>query len=81
MLVYRVDPGHRGNGYATEAAEAPVTFAIERGKASLIRAQTLPAENASKRVLNKCDFRHLGQVLDPGDGWVWRRERQKEEAG
>ena len=34
--------------------------------------------NASTRVLTKCGFRHVGEVMDPEDGLVWRWEKHKE---
>jgi|SRR6267378_2525891 len=38
-------------------------------------AHTLPLSNPSTRVLQKCGFRHIGAVVDPEDGPVWRWER------
>ena len=35
--------------------------------------------NASTRVLTKCGFRHIGQVIDPEDGPVWRWERHRDQ--
>jgi RimJ/RimL family protein N-acetyltransferase len=34
-------------------------------------------ENASARVLTKCGFRRVGEIVDPEDGLVWRWERAK----
>jgi RimJ/RimL family protein N-acetyltransferase len=31
--------------------------------------------NASARVLAKCGFRRVGEVIDPEDGLVWRWEK------
>lgn len=39
------------------------------------RAHTLPERNASTRVLEKCGFTLVGEVVDPDDGVVWRWER------
>ena len=39
------------------------------------RAHTLPTPNASTRVLAKCCFQYIGEVIDPEDGLVWRWER------
>jgi ribosomal-protein-alanine N-acetyltransferase len=41
----------------------------------LVRAHTLPEPNASTRVLQKCGFVHVGEVMDPEDGRVWRWQR------
>jgi ribosomal-protein-alanine N-acetyltransferase len=41
----------------------------------VVRAHTLPNPNASTRVLTKCGFHRVGEVIDPEDGLVWRWER------
>jgi RimJ/RimL family protein N-acetyltransferase len=74
-LAYGVDAAHRGKGYATEATHALVGFAFDSGRVSAVRAHTLPEANASTRVLSKCGFRYIGEVIDPDDGLVWRWER------
>jgi hypothetical protein len=43
--------------------------------ARTVRAHTLPERNASVRILEKLGFAHLGQIVDPEDGPVWRWER------
>jgi RimJ/RimL family protein N-acetyltransferase len=74
-LAYGVAKEFRGRGYATEAAAALVQFAADSGAVSVVRAHTLVGPNASTRVLQKCGFRLLGEVIDPEDGPVWRWER------
>lgn len=74
-IAYGIVPGFEGKGYATEAAAALVQFASVREGVRRIRAHTLPAANASTRVLEKCGFRHTEAVQDPVDGLVWRWER------
>jgi RimJ/RimL family protein N-acetyltransferase len=74
-IAYGVDPTHRGRGYATEAARALVTFAFDSGLVHLIRAHTKLGNTASERVLAKCGFERIGEVIDPEDGLVWRWER------
>ena len=73
-IAYGVGPTHQGKGYATEAAAALVTMAFASGRVRLVCAHTLPVPNASTRVLTKCGFRHVGAVMDPDDGLVWRWE-------
>ena len=73
-IAYGIAPSYEGHGYATEAAAALVAFAFDQG-ARLVRAHTLPVANASTRVLRKCGFYHVGPVIDPDDGPVWRWER------
>ena len=74
-IAYGIAPGYQGRGLATEAAGALVAFALERVDVTSIRAHTLPENNASARVLAKSGFHHLGEVVDPEDGLVWRWER------
>jgi RimJ/RimL family protein N-acetyltransferase len=74
-IAYGIVPSFEGRGYATEAAAALVDFAFASGPVRMVRAHTLPQPNASTRVLLKCGFRHVGKVVDPDDGPVWRWER------
>jgi RimJ/RimL family protein N-acetyltransferase len=79
-IAYSVVPDYQGKGYATEAAQALVAFAFSSGRVRVVRAHTLPESNASTRVLSKCGFRHIGEVIDPEDGLVWRWEKHNEAA-
>lgn len=79
-IAYGIDPDFQGNGYATEAAQALISYAFSHSEVSVVLAHTLPQANASTRVLTKCGFRKVGQVVDPNDGPVWRWERQRETA-
>lgn len=74
-IAYGVVPPYQGRGYATEAAAALVQFASRSGAVRLIRAHTRPEPNASTRVLEKCGFRRMAELVDPEDGLVWRWER------
>jgi RimJ/RimL family protein N-acetyltransferase len=74
-IAYGVASEHQGKGYATEAAEALASYAFGHGPVRLVRAHTLPEPNASTRVLTKCGFQRVGEVIDPDDGLVWRWER------
>jgi RimJ/RimL family protein N-acetyltransferase len=79
-IAYGIVPGYQGRGYATEVAAALVAFALDTGKVRLIRAHTAPTPNASTRVLAKCGFQHIGEVVDPEDGLIWRWERDGQPA-
>ncbi len=79
-IAYMVAPEHQGKGYATEAAKALVAFAFTSGQVRIVRAHTLREQNASTRVLIKCGFRHVGDVIDPEDGLVWRWEKHNDAA-
>jgi RimJ/RimL family protein N-acetyltransferase len=76
-IAYGMNPEDQGCGYATEAAAALVSYAFDDEKVRVVRAHTLPELNASGRVLSKCGFRQMGEVMDPEDGLVWRWERER----
>jgi [ribosomal protein S5]-alanine N-acetyltransferase len=71
-IGYGISPAYRNNGYASEAAEALVRFALSRPEVRIVRAHTLPEPNASTRVLERCGMQRLGEHVDPEDGLVWR---------
>ena len=73
-IAYGVASNQESKGYATEAARALVAYALSVDQVKLVRAHTLPASNASKRVLAKCGFQFVGEINDPEDGLVWRFE-------
>ncbi|MEQ8849795.1 MAG: GNAT family N-acetyltransferase [Botrimarina sp.] len=73
-IAYAIEPHEQGQGYATEAAEALTRFALQSAGVRRVLAHTLPAESASTRVLTKCGYRNVGEVIDPDDGSVWRWE-------
>ena len=74
-IAYGIVPTFEGHGYATEAALALVAHAFGSGLVQRVLAHTLPTKNASTRVLTKCGFQRIGDVVDPDDGPVWRWER------
>jgi len=74
-IAYGVVPARQGQGFATEAAGALMRYAAGDPRVRLLRAHTLPEANASTHVLRKCGFVHVGAVVDPDDGLVWRWER------
>ena len=73
-IAYGIAPDEQGKGYATEAARALVEFARAFREVRVIRAHTLADGAASKRVLEKCGFQCVGEVVDPEDGPVLRFE-------
>lgn len=77
-IAYGVVPDYQGKGYATEAAQALVAYALSDERVRVVRAHTLREANASTRVLAKCGFRCVGEVIDPEDGLVWRWERDSD---
>lgn len=76
-IAYGVAPEHQGRGYATEAAQLMTDYAFASGEVRTVMAYTRPEPNASTRVLTKCGFRRIGEVMHPEDGLVWRWEKDK----
>jgi RimJ/RimL family protein N-acetyltransferase len=77
-IGYGIVPKFEGRGFATEAAEALIAFALGDERVRTIQAHTLPVANASTRILTRCGFRHIGEVMSPDDGLVWRWELIRE---
>lgn len=74
-IAYFTLPVYEGRGYATAMPALLTSRAGAAPPARTVRAHTLPERNASARILEKLGFAHLGQVVDPEDGPVWRWER------
>jgi RimJ/RimL family protein N-acetyltransferase len=76
-IAYGVKPDCQGRGYATEAAGALVDLAFRSDRVEVVRAHTLPGNGASARVLAKCGFERVGDVIDEEDGMVSRWELRR----
>ena len=74
-IAYFTFPGHEGQGVATRMAQALLQMAQQHG-VGVVRAQTLPEENASTSILKKLGFVLQGAVEHPTDGTVWEWQRQ-----
>jgi len=79
-ITYGVDAAHQKRGYATEAAQALIAFAFGSSFVRVVRAHTRTGNIASERVLEKCGFERIGEVIEPEDGLVWRWERAKQQS-
>ncbi len=71
-IAYFTFPSFEGHGYATGMANALVVQALSFIEVADVIAHTLPQENASTHVLEKCAFERVGEFVDPEDGPVWR---------
>jgi RimJ/RimL family protein N-acetyltransferase len=74
-IAYSIAPSYQGKGYATEAAIALVEFASANENVRTARAYTLPENNASTGVLEKCGFKKVGEIIDSENNSVWRWEK------
>ena len=77
-IAYAVDTEQQGKGYATEIAAALTRYAFTSADVKLVRAHTLPEGVASKKILAKCGYQYVGDVVDPEDGLVARFEKRGE---
>jgi ribosomal-protein-alanine N-acetyltransferase len=77
-IAYAVEPEQQGKGYATEIAAALTRYAFTSADVKLVRAHTLPEGGASKKILAKCGYQYVGDVVDPEDGLVARFEKRGE---
>lgn len=80
-VAYGIAPGWQAKGCATAALGKLIEFASADNRVRVLRAHTLPENNASGRVLVKNGFTKLGEVIDPDDGRVWRWERSATASG
>lgn len=73
-IAYSIAPNYQSKGYATEVAAALVNFASTDERVRTICAHTLPETSASTRVLEKCGFKKVGELVDSEKNLVWRWE-------
>jgi [ribosomal protein S5]-alanine N-acetyltransferase len=74
-IAYYTFPDYEGRGFGTAMALELCRIADESGQVERVIAHTLPEPNASNSLLRKAGFSHVGEVIDPEDGRVWRFER------
>jgi len=77
-IAYFVFPEYEGRGFATGMAAELLAIARRHGSSIVVAAQTLPERNASHRVLEKLDFRHVETIDHPEDGTVWEWQLTEE---
>ncbi|MDA5193807.1 GNAT family N-acetyltransferase [Govanella unica] len=71
-VAYFTFPGYEAQGCATNMVAGLLLIARRSQDVSYVIAHTLPEENSSTSVLRRNGFEHLGTVVDPEDGDVWR---------
>lgn len=73
FIAYWLGKGHWGDGLATEAAQAMIDAAFSLTGSESVEAGARVINPASRRVLEKCGFRHEGSVLKsfPARGGVF----------
>ena len=72
-IGYGIDEAYQGQGYATEAVNAAVMWALQQPGVTRVEAETESDNKASQRVLEKCEFIPLG--IDGEEGPRFARSR------
>jgi [ribosomal protein S5]-alanine N-acetyltransferase len=70
-IAYFTFPDYEGKGVATQMARQLVSMARGADSSVIVAAQTLPARNASHRVLEKVGFACVKKLEHPEDGTVF----------
>lgn len=65
-IGYGISEAYQGRGYATEAVQAALAWALAQPEVSAVEAETDAGNAASQRVLEKCGFVANGTVGDEG---------------
>ena len=78
-IGYEIAPSFRGNGLATEFAGALVKNAFTDQRVTRVFAHTLSTRNASTRVLEKCGFNWVEELIDSEEGGIWRWSLERED--
>lgn len=76
-IAYLTFPLFEGRGYATRTIAELVALAWR--DVPLVVAHTLPVANASNTALARQGFVHVGDMIDPEDGLVWRWEKSRQD--
>ena len=65
-IGYGISEDYQGQGYATEAVDAVVAWALQKPGVTRVEAETEPDNRASRRVLEKCGFLPSGTFGEEG---------------
>lgn len=65
-IGYGIFENYQRKGYATEAADAAVTWALQQPAVTRVEAETEPGNRISQHVLEKCGFRPTGSFGKEG---------------
>ena len=63
-IGYGVQPEQEGHGYTTEALQAMTQWAFNQKDVVFVEAETVPDNQASQRVLEKCGFAPDGMGIE-----------------
>ena len=69
-IGYGIEEEYQGRGYATEAVNAAVMWALQQPGVTRVEAETEPDNSASQRVLEKCGFVPSGIFGEEGPRFI-----------
>jgi RimJ/RimL family protein N-acetyltransferase len=69
-IGYGIAPPYTGKGLATAGVRLLVRYALSQADVEEVYAETAVSNTASRRVLQKAGFRHIGQRDSEDDGLV-----------
>lgn len=72
-IGYGIEEEYRGQGYATEAVRAAISWAFEHPGVEKIEAEAEADNAASQRVLDKCYFQASGEMGEEGPRYYRKR--------
>ncbi len=72
-IGYGIEEEYRGQGYATEAVRAALSWAFRHPEVVAVEAETEAGNTASQRVLDKCFFTASGVMGEEGPRFCRRR--------
>lgn len=76
-IGYGVLEEYQGQGYAAEAVDAVVVWALDQPDVTRVEAETAPDNRASQRVLEKCGFLPSGTIGEEGSRFFRNACEQK----
>lgn len=71
-IGYEITPEYRNRGFATEMTKGLIENAFTHENVKIILAHTLGHENPSTKVLQKCGFEKIEEIMDEEDGLIWK---------
>ena len=78
-IGYGILEDHQSQGFATEAVDAVVAWALQQPAVTRVEAETEPNNRASQRVLEKCGFHPSGVIGEEGPYFFREPERSERE--
>lgn len=72
-IGYGIEEEYRGQGYATEAVRAAISWAFSHPEVKRIEAEAEEGNAASRRVLAKCCFLASGEIGEEGPRYFRNR--------